>query len=832
MPMKRLVLSIFALLLLISNPRAAPLRFSLLQNADGSFDLQYPAGNKPPASADLAWDTACLDASLGIIALQTTGTATSIDVGPNTCLLGMDAATATITEDGGADWSIATNGDEENLTHAGINTGSGFLRLTADVGDQVLSAIYPWAYQASPTDTIDPPPPTAISYVPVDSSSITVSFDAVSDTCGNAECSGIDHYNIKKGGSTIDTLVPANPGLNYIWTPASIGSPMGSPSWMQTGQQIEITGVGLGTEATADGIYGASTSITGDITIIAKLTAAEDPSPSTYPKCGIDLRSSTVAGSAAMNASFLHAGSPVAGTDYMQSYSRTTLNGNRSTAGQQAMTAPGYPIWMLLRRDSGGEDVAWSSDGGPWNYIVTDKTSINVTSSALVFPYATPTSDGDTNDCDFEYITMSTQGRLSKTVSWTGTDTLTVTAVDADGNESDVAASVSASASTPSISGIKWHPGHYGFFHVSPGQTSGSTWQNARFAAYDTTANNADIVGWKFELAYKDLEPAYGDRSAGIALLQAELAHLKNLAEPKRLVLMVYDVNYFGKNSSHQLALFPQWFIDAGCVVTSTSPQSSSMWKKWDATCRGYWLDTMAAYAAVFDDDPYLEVIQPFYEEPVWVPDSANNGFTYSGRYSGIKALAAGMRTYFENTQVFIQVNNLYTNGGDFVADTRNLYDYLETIGVAPTKGDLCIPTVPVYGADPAGCSYMSDYVFVGTNGGRDFRGVLAAPFSTESSEFGWNSVGPSQGYTSAQAFTYMNGTYHASYIFWDYSGPPNCVTDGQPKPCANANQRWNGTSGHLDTIAANPTLTYTDCPTSYDDIFGDGSAGSGCDTN
>ena len=124
--------------------------FHWTANADGTLDGAYPAGDKPPDVADLAWDVSALAALVAGFPYLDTGTPTSVNA--RSALTGTNAASATIafsnyTGDEPVSEGWAAPGAGNNLTHDGVAGGSGSFQLRATYsGDSVDSATIPWTY--------------------------------------------------------------------------------------------------------------------------------------------------------------------------------------------------------------------------------------------------------------------------------------------------------------------------------------------------------------------------------------------------------------------------------------------------------------------------------------------------------------------------------------------------------------------------------------------------------------------------------------------------------------------------------------------------------------
>ena len=124
--------------------------FQWVANFDGSLDGEYPAGDKPPAVEDLAWNASAMAALVADFPSLDVGTPTSVNV--RSALTGTNAASATIafanaTGDDPTTEGWVAPGSGDDLTHDGGETGSGSFQLAATYSGQTTnSATIPWAY--------------------------------------------------------------------------------------------------------------------------------------------------------------------------------------------------------------------------------------------------------------------------------------------------------------------------------------------------------------------------------------------------------------------------------------------------------------------------------------------------------------------------------------------------------------------------------------------------------------------------------------------------------------------------------------------------------------
>jgi hypothetical protein len=297
-------------------------------------------------------------------------------------------------------------------------------------------------------------------------------------------------------------------------------------------------------------------------------------------------------------------------------------------------------------------------------------------------------------------------------------------------------------------------------------------------------------------MRWKMLEPEEGDYSAGIALVRSEIDYLKNLASPKRFVLQVFGIAY-GSGDPYAAAenYYPTYFIDAGCTLAKNGSGTKVLrWNVANRTCRDYYVRMIEAYAAEFDGEPYFEGIVIPDQETSFDVDSSP-AWSIASHDAGIRDLASRTKALFVESNVIVSLN--YLARGTSHVEVASMMSYLTSIGVGTNPPDTC----PY---DVAGCeSFWIDQVRIGVIGGEDYRGTAPIWQSVESSEMGWDTVGPPGGFTAQQVYDYAIYEQQASHMFWDRN-----------EEAGNSQQRWG--TGILPVINANP-LTNTPCPALYE---------------
>lgn len=332
-----------------------------------------------------------------------------------------------------------------------------------------------------------------------------------------------------------------------------------------------------------------------------------------------------------------------------------------------------------------------------------------------------------------------------------------------------------------SSAAIKWHPGHY----MQVRRDDPDTIQATRFKYYDQIASNANIEGVGVFFRWSQLEgPTRGDYKSGLALVRAEIDKLKGLPAPKRIAIRIME-QYYGGELANSSKFFPAYLTQAGKLVQTDSRVT---WKRWDPEAMGWFIDMTNAYAAAFNDDPYVEIISPFHETAIgWGSTPKTSDYSETALDTQMRRLASALKKAWTKTNVWIP-----TNWGLNGSRMEGYISYLSSIGVGAGNPDVC-----------PSCNMDLDLILRGAIGGVDYRGQIPNMFSVECSELGYDSVGPVGGFTATEIYSYMNETQRGHYLFWDR----NVVV-------GTAEQRWE--TGILPVINSKP-LKSVACPSSYE---------------
>jgi hypothetical protein len=857
--------------LCLSTANSTPISKQLGLNPDGTRSTQYPcvlsdSSDCKSAPTSLAWTSACLDTALAPLTNVQVGT--PVDAAVDSCLTGTNASSATISfvkaSDGSScntDFTVTGSSPNRKIHDAATTAGSGTCKPKAVyMTTTVLSSnSYAWA-NITPAggDSTAPTTVTGITCTP-GTLAATCTFDAQMDPGDAVVRSGLASYKIYSDLSFIDTLAAASPGLNCHFTAQTIGAAVsGSPSATQgtgfTGTQWTVNARGYGLEA-ADSYYGVSCPVSGNsVYAIARIDTI--PAAASYNKAPVDIRNSTSTTSAHYACPVMRQVLGGVTTYYIQRTMRSIDGGSNVTNSSPLPGAPPYYVRGSVVSNLGECD--YSTDGGTWNAAFqNDPITLN-DSKIAVFGGSATSSGADDAAIGVVYgqVAVETAGVLSKTVTLTaGSHTLKVSDTDVAGNEAAQNGGVTIVVNSGGGGGTaakKWHTGYY----LSTDRNNNAMQsQTLRFAQYDGSdvANNSHLTGVFNIFRWNQLEGAHGDYSSGVALIAAEIAHLKALAQPKRLIAMIMDEPNYSlcSGATCQTAFFPAYLNNAGCVefesgTPGTGTGGITHFKIWVPTCRVYFDQLIAALGAAFDSETYFEAIGLNYETSVQDAFIANVGGNnaFEPLYdAALSASSTAAAAAFPHTNIFWSPN--YNANGDYNAIAAWMTDW-KSKGIGWGDGDSCnwdFGNSVLRNDGTAPWSIWADNITAGygqpTHTGpwtsgvyTDHRGSAFLVWKVETSELGYNAVCVSPGFTGTLLVPNPSG-YSALFPFWNDSLHVSHGIVDHNTFIGTSAQRWSvGTTNSLWDMVQNHPLTHTACPTSYDTKFGDGSVGSGCNTN
>lgn len=186
-----------------------------------------------------------------------------------------------------------------------------------------------------------------------------LTWDASADPYSGATgASGLKEYVLTRDGIFL-AAVPTTPGLSIELTGQDIGTPSPPGSDAQAGASHSLTSAGERIYFTSDQFRFKFGAVTGDCSIIARITAFA-PSALGFAKASLMFRESTGVGSACVHLMQYSNGS-VQGTkvEYRPTTSATMLDGTSVPAGT-------LPQWLKLTRVGNVFTGFYSYDGNNW----------------------------------------------------------------------------------------------------------------------------------------------------------------------------------------------------------------------------------------------------------------------------------------------------------------------------------------------------------------------------------------------------------------------------------------------------------------------------------
>lgn len=830
---------------------AAPLRITLNCEANGGLcDSANPCLDGITNCTNTngaAWDHTALGAAMAVVASQYVGTATSIDLsdfctGPNCASATYHLRVAVPT------WSVVGTDLLNDGDTAGSSATDGPLQVQVCFASQCDTDSFNWLYQTSVNDTTAPPIPVGLTQTSGAAGTATLEFQTVAELAGTAAATGIARYSIRNAttNAEIATLNAAGPGLLLSLAEYAIGSPPGTNTCTQSGLTVTMQSASSGYESSDQGQF-CGAPVTGDFTAVA--TATSLPYSSDWSKLGFEARESDGVLAADAQCYFMVSSY---GWHLQGGFRTVTGNDYRTNNGtvqiSNAPTPSALPLKIMLRRHGDLWDCAWSSNGQVWTYAYQDR-AVTLPGTLLVGTLLTPTSLGTQISGQMQQVSISNTGRVSKVLTLSAATSVAVRAIDGANNASANSVAITLSPGTPAQAGQKkWNPGYYMKCCLDNNSTgyrgNPANGQATRFAMMDTFGTfGPNVKGVMMPKKWVELEPTQGDYATGIALLRADIDRAKANGLHYEFFFMD-EPNYSWCNSQAcHLNFFPQYLVDAGCVESHESVNYPGQWvayfKYYIASCAQYYVNLLQAYGAAFDTEPALETVQLDYEQALEL-DLAP-GFTRSGYMSGVETIMQAAAAAFPHTNLVWEANWGITYVG---ADVAELLGYAKAnlIGWAdqdacdmdPDTGDAIYGTFPKY--------IDSDNIFAGWGGydtdhaaGQytDQRGKMMSGFGVENSELGYNSVCRSPGFVgyAAEGSALRTQGYMSLYHNWEslWADHPQLHYSywiGIPE------QQWaQGVTGSLWDLATNHPMTHVDCPTDYDDVLGDSSPGSGCNT-
>jgi hypothetical protein len=219
--------------------------------------------------------------------------------------------------------------------------------------------------------------------------------------------------------------------------------------------------------------------------------------------------------------------------------------------------------------------------------------------------------------------------------------------------------------STPPLSGIKWHPGHYIDTDSieRPGNDPKNTPTSVLFAIEGTPFRGALVrYGWT------TLEPTKNNYDfSRIRLHRDALAKIG-----KHLIVQIQDRSYDGDGPPPPY-IMPPYLRNEPEYGGGWAPRGEN-WgtapKLWLATVMDRQIALQAALAAEFDKDPFIEIVS--FEETALF-NTTPDGYSKAAMATQYRRLADAITASWSKTNVCILTNFFHT-----IADLTSLIDYFQ----------------------------------------------------------------------------------------------------------------------------------------------------------
>ena len=217
--------------------------------------------------------------------------------------------------------------------------------------------------------------------------SVTVDMTA-SATTGMFVCS---HNNTELNTSTFDNVSVASgtPNLPAPWTDSDVGNPTPAGSALYSNGAFTVNGGGNDIWGTTDQFDYVSQPLTGNATIVARVTSQSDTDP--WAKSGVMIKQSTTSGSAYA----LLAVTPGNGIAFQHGFNSDMAGGSYA-----------FPsAWLKLTRSASTITAYASANGTTWTQIGT--TTISLTDPVTIGIFVCSHKGGELNTSTFDHVSVT-----------------------------------------------------------------------------------------------------------------------------------------------------------------------------------------------------------------------------------------------------------------------------------------------------------------------------------------------------------------------------------------------------------------------------------------
>lgn len=725
----------------VPSAHAVNIRQALGENPDGVRSTAFKcvavdrSDCAPPTVADIDCDDALAPSLSGLY------TGTPLAHNWRQYFSGDDADTCTLGVRTDSGDNAATEGfafDGNNLEHPADNAGAGALSITCTEGGSTKACpSRGWSFQAPPVgDVTAPPVPTGLTATSLEGA-VYLEWDGVSDA------SGIDHYTVKRNGSTITTVEPnfafAQPSATYNVGAGSTPAPTVSVN----GTTTEITAEGLW-DTTADRGTMRGWQLTGDFSISSCLSALDNPANNT--RFGLVARPSLDAGSRSYSAYYRYsATAPSFRTTYRPTDGATTTT-------QTPITGATLPKCKKIERVGLTTLNSYTGDGSTWSLF---DTVSGVTWPDTIYAgmfVSSQSGAATTTKGTFTNVSVQAAVKLNYTHTTASAGNYTVNAVD---NATNASADTAAVTGTPLVSAnaVRWHPGNYVLSHtVMRNTTTVLGYTNAEL---DEVGAMPNAAGWMQWIAWKVIEPTRGNYN--FAPIDAILNRMAG--HNKQFVLYVITRSFAGSDPSYYL---PSYLATepngAGgwCLKNNGSP-TGVIEKSWLQAIMDRKIALVNALAERYNDNPNFEGMVMGESDP-------GQGYTACTDFSFPAFVAQQKRLYTAGPLAFTKAS--YWAQINFAGGQSNVAELIATSAAA--RGSVSATDILLSGG---GASH-SDRVLRGerwigntwvAGAGTDYRGVIGIGSDSEGPSMG----GKEGGFTILQLYNAAFNDRRLNHIFW-----------------------------------------------------------------
>jgi hypothetical protein len=356
---------------------------------------------------------------------------------------------------------------------------------------------------------------------------------------------------------------------------------------------------------------------------------------------------------------------------------------------------------------------------------------------------------------------------------------------------------------------VKWRPGFYLSFDTN---LSSAAYQSSRYAIYDRLGSKTSFNGYMLMIPWRTLEPTRGEYD--FSYLDAEIAKLQSLSEPKLLIVKVTNIKRSkGSCTTGGGGLLPDYVAtDPNACYSSGRHLQARLWR---SSVMDRYIALMQALSAHLDDNPGLEAVIANQESSIGSIEPSD--YSPSEMVTQWLRLADALVAAFPRTMT--QVNASYITGGD-QSDINRLGAGLISRGLAVGGPDVwpygCVTGGPCMSrewADPQQIYFHNVVNGNATGGSQKVAGVVPILYGVEASEMGYDSVGRDGGFTAAQLGDFCNSYLNCSHLVIQYQ----TSAESAHAPCDSSGACQG--PAVVDWIDANPNYLHrhSTCPSKYD---------------